>query len=60
MFFSKVHRADNIVLRTLIHVPIVNDEMLRLAVKYGLNDESQGLSTIKDTVWSCFIQKVQL
>jgi len=27
MFFSKLHRTDNIVLRTLIHVPMVKYEM---------------------------------
>jgi len=53
MFFSKLHRTDNIVLQTLIHVPMVKYEILRLAVKYGLNEEREGLSTIRDTVWSC-------
>jgi len=62
MFFNKLHRTDNtcIVLRTLVHVPMVKYEMLRLAVKYGVNDERDGLSTIRDTVWSCFVEKVQL
>jgi len=59
-FFSKLHRTDNIVLRTLMRVPVVKYEMLRLAVKYGLNDVREGLSTIKDAVWSCFVHKVQL
>jgi len=36
MFFSKLHRTDNIVLQTLIRVPTVKYEMLSLAVKYGL------------------------
>jgi len=48
------------VLRTLMRVPMVKYDMLRLAVKYRLNDESEGLSTIRDTVWSCFVQNVQL
>jgi len=39
---------------------MVKYEMLSLAVKYGLNDVREGLSTIKDSVWSCFVQKVQL
>jgi len=39
MFFSKLQRTDNIVLRTLIHVPMVKYEMLRLAVKYELSNE---------------------
>jgi len=41
MFFSKLHRTDNVVLQTLIHVPMVKYEinLLRLAVKYGLNEE---------------------
>ena len=38
----------------------VKYEMLSLAVKYGLNDVREGLSTIKDAVWSCFVQKDQL
>ena len=59
MFFSKLHRTDNTVLRTLVPVPMVKHEMLRLAVKYGLNDVRERLSTIRDTVWSCFVQKVQ-
>jgi len=60
MFFSKLHRTDNIVLQTLMRVPMVKYKMLSLAVKYGLNDVREGLSTIKDAVWSCFVQKVQL
>jgi len=60
MFCSKLHRTDNIVLQTLVHVPMVKYEMLRLAVKYGLNDKREGLSTVMDTVWSCLVQKVQL
>jgi len=44
-----------------MRVPMVKYEMLSLAVKYGLNDVRElGLSTIKDAVWSCFVQKVQL
>ena len=38
MFFSKLHRMDNIVLQTLMRVLMVKYEMLSLAVKYGLND----------------------
>ena len=34
--------------------------MLGLAAKYGLNDVREGLSTIKRTVRSCFVQIVQL
>ena len=60
MFFSKLHRTDNIVLQTLLRVPMVKYEMLSLAVKYGLNDVREGLSTTEDAVWSCFVQKVQL
>ena len=60
MFFSKLHRTDNIVLQTLMRVPMVKYEILSLAVKYGLNDEREGVSTIKDAAWSCFVQKVQL
>ena len=41
---------------------MVKYEMLRLAVKYGLNDEREGLSTIRDTVYCMimFAEKVQL
>jgi len=46
VFFSNLHCTDNIVLRTLIHVPMVKYEMLRLAVKYGLNDERELLLEI--------------
>jgi len=60
MFLSKLHRTDNIVLQTLMRVPMVKYEMLSLAVKYVLNDVREGLSTIKDAVWSCFVQKVEL
>ena len=60
MFFSKLHRTDNIVLQTLMREPMVKYEILSLAVKYGLNDKREGVSTIKDAVWSCFVQKVQL
>jgi len=60
MFFSKLHRTDNIVLQTLMRVPMVKYEILSLAVKYGLNDERERVSTIRDAVWSCFVQNVQL
>ena len=45
-----------------MRVPMVKYEILSLAVglKYGLNDEREGVSTIRDAVWSCFVQKVQL
>jgi len=59
MFFSKLQRTD-IVLRTLMCVPMVIYEMLGLAAKYGLSDVREGLSVIRDSVWSCFVQKVQL
>jgi len=39
---------------------MVKYEMLRLAVKYGLNNVREGLSAIRDTVWSCFVQNIQL
>jgi len=58
--FSKLQRTDNIVLRTLMCVPLVKYEMLGLAAKYGLSDVREGLSVIRDSVWSCFVQKVQL
>jgi len=44
----------------LIHVPMAKYEMLRLAVKCGLNDVREGSSAIRDTVRSCFVQNVQL
>ena len=47
-------------MRTLMCVPIVKYEMLGLAAKYGLSDVREGLSVIRDSVWSCFVQKVQL
>jgi len=39
---------------------MVKYEMMGLAAKYGLNDVMEGLSVIRDSVWSCFVQKVQL
>ena len=41
-------------------VPVVIYEMLGLAAKHGLGDVREGLSVISDSVWSCFVQKVQL
>jgi len=41
-------------------VPMVKHEMLGLAAKYKLSDAREGLSVIRDSVWSCFAQKVQL
>jgi len=41
-------------------VLMVKYEMLGLAAKYGLSDASESLSVIRDSVWSCFVQKVQL
>ena len=32
--------------------------MLGLAAKYGLSDVREGLSTIRDTVWPCFVQSL--
>ena len=34
--------------------------MLGLAAKYRLSDVWKGLSVIRDSVWSCFVQKAQL
>ena len=31
-----------------------------MAAKYGLSDVREGSSVIRDSVWSCFVQKVQL
>jgi len=39
---------------------MVKYEMLGLAAKYGLSDVREGLSVSRDSVWSCFLQKVQL
>jgi len=41
-------------------VPMVKYEMLGLAAKYALSDVKDSLSVIRDSVWSCFVQKVQL
>jgi len=60
MFFCKLQHTDNIVLRTLLCVPVVKYEVLGLAAKYGLNDVRERLSVIRNSVWSCFVQKVQL
>jgi len=56
--FSRLQRqrTDNIVLRTLMCVPMVKYEILGLAAKYGLSDAREGLSVIR----SCFVQTVQL
>ena len=34
--------------------------MLGLAAKYGLRNMREGLCVIRDSVWSCFVQKVKL
>jgi len=39
-------------------VPMVKYEMLKLAAKCGLTNVREGLSVIRDSVWSCFVQKV--
>jgi len=39
---------------------MVKYEMLGLAAKYGLNHVKEGLPTVRDTVWSCSVQRVQL
>jgi len=39
---------------------MVKYEMLGLAAKYGLSYVREGLSVIRHSVWSCFVQKVQL
>ena len=38
LFFIKLQRTDNIVLQTVMCVPMVKYEMLGLAAKYGLSD----------------------
>ena len=58
--FSELQRTDKIVLRTLTSVPMVKYEMLGLAANYGLSDVRERLSVIRDSVWSCFVQKVHL
>jgi len=51
-----INKINNIALRTLICVPIVKYEMLRLAANYGPRDVREGLSTIMGTVsWSFFV-----
>jgi len=39
---------------------MVKYEMLGLAAKYGLRNMREGLCVIRDSVWSCFVQKVKL
>jgi len=41
---------------------MVKYEKLGLAAKKGLSlgDMREGLSVIRDSVWSCFVRKVQL
>jgi len=39
---------------------MVKYEMLGLAANYGLSDVRERLSVIRDSVWSCSVQKVQL
>ena len=39
---------------------MVKYEMLGLAAKCRLLDAREGLSVIRTSVWSCFMQKVQL
>jgi len=46
MFFSKLQRTDNIVLRTSIRVLMAKYKMLGLAAKYGLSDVIKGLSIL--------------
>jgi len=36
------------------------DMHCRAGPKYGLSDVREGMSVIRDSVWSCFVQKVQL
>jgi len=60
MFSSKLQRTDDVVLQTLMCVSMVKYEMLGLAAKYRMRDVRGGRSAIKETVWSCFVQKVQL
>ena len=62
MFFGKLQRrpTDDVVLRTLMCVSMVKYEMLGLAARYGLSDVRECLSVIRDSVWPCFVQKVQL
>ena len=57
MFRSKLQRTD--ISRTVM-CKMVKYEMLGLAAKYGLSDVREGLSVIRDSVWSCFVQKGQL
>jgi len=58
LFYSKLQCSDNIVLQTSVCVPTVKYEilLLGLAAKYGLSDMKDRLSTIRDTVWSHFVQ----
>jgi len=59
MFFSKLQHTDNHILRTLIHLPMVNYEMLGLAAKYGLSSTQGAVYNIRDAVWSCFAQRIE-
>ena len=59
LMFFKLKRTENVVLQTLMRVPMVKYEMLELAAKYGMRDVRGGLSAVKETVWPCFVQKIQ-
>jgi len=60
MFFSKLQHTDNHILRTLIHLPMLKYEMLGLAAKYGLSGTQGVVSNIRDAVWSCFAQNLDM
>jgi len=58
--YSKLQRTDNIVLRTLMRVPVVKYKMLVLAAKYGLSDVRGFVCYYGFCVVMFFVQKVQL
>jgi len=59
--FNKLQHTDNPILRyTLTYLPMVKYEIMGLAAKYGLYGVQCGLSVIKESVWLCFKQRVQI
>ena len=59
LFFSKLQHTNNYVLCTIIYLPMVQYEMFGLATNYGLKCCTGKMSSVRDAVWNCFVQKVQ-
>jgi len=57
LFYRRLLCSDNIVLRTL--AGLIRFEMLEIAAKYDIKSKRFTTATVKNAVWSSFVNAVK-